>query len=190
MLQLVATLALPLLTAGAAPPAHLVSYDLSYTSRLPATGRFEHVHTVAALGGLANRDRPRLFMPLLVPGAVAIDVQAGVQADAFWRNYLTQDGEWLAATTWTNVTTLSALVASFPDVVSKGVVLYDPAVPATSNLASTAAGVEGLLPVCYRPGEADSVYEQLVGGGPRLPVTLNLTGKFATANGATAKLLA
>jgi hypothetical protein len=119
-----------------------------------------------------------------------IDVQDGVQADSFWRGYLTQNGEWLAATSWTNISTLSALVAAFPDIVAKGVVLYDPAVPATSNLASTAAGVEGLLPVCYRPGEADSVYEQLVGGGPKLPVTLNLTGKFVPADGVTAKILA
>ena len=171
------------------PPAHLVSYDLNYTSNLPATSRYEHVHTVAALGGLANRHAPRLFTPLLVTGG-EISIQAGVEADTFWRGYLTQSGEWLAATTWTNISTLSALVAAFPDVVAKGVVLYDPAVPATSLLASTAAGVEGLLPVCYRPGEANSVYEQLVGGGPKLLVTLNLAGKFVAADGVTAKILA
>jgi hypothetical protein len=120
-----------------------------------------------------------------------IDVQDGVQADAFWRGYLTRSGGWLSnEASWTNVSTLAALVAAFPDVVAKGVVLYDPTVPATSNLASTAAGVEGLRPVCYRPGEAGSVYEQLVGGGPKLPVALNLTAKFAPADGATAKLLA
>ena len=105
-------------------------------------------------------------------------IDAGAAADTYWRHYLTRPGAWLENTTWTNVSTLEQLVAAFPDIAKAGVVLYDPAVPATSNLASTAAGVEGLLPVCHRPGQAGSVYERLIANGPRLPVSLNLTGLF------------
>ena len=41
---------------------------LTFSHSVPA-----QVHLVAALGGLANRDAPRLFAPLLVPGT-PIDV--------------------------------------------------------------------------------------------------------------------
>ena len=104
---------------------------LTFSHSVPA-----QVHLVAALGGLANRDAPRLFAPLLVPGT---PIDAGAAADTYWRHYLTRPGAWLENTTWTNVSTLEQLVAAFPDITKAGVVLYDPAVPATSNLASTAA---------------------------------------------------
>jgi hypothetical protein len=74
---------------------------------------------------------------------------------------------------------LTALVGT-PSLLTavKGVVLYDPAVPATSNIASTIAGVESLLPVAYRPaGGATSVYSQLVTSG-LLQVKQSLVGMF------------
>jgi hypothetical protein len=160
------------------PPALLHSYDLAYTIGLPSATRFEHVHTVACLGGLVNRDSARLFTPLVTGNAV----DSGSTADTAWRTYLTQPGEWLANTTWSNVSSLEELVTTFRQDVT-GVVLYDPSVPATSNLASTAAGVEGLLPVCFQPSDPKSIYSRLVAGGPRLPVALNLTGKFLPVEG-------
>eukprot|EP01051_Picozoa_sp_SAG22_P011778 SAG22_NODE_1163_length_5300_cov_18.540088_3_plen_303_part_00 len=185
----------PLLAAAAAappapapPPAVLYSYDLTYTVGLKAAPRFEHVHTVAALGGLVNRERARLFTPLVAGNAI----DDGSHADAAWRAYLTRPGEWLAGTVWKNVSSLEALVATFRHNVA-GVVLYDPLVPATSNLASTAAGVEGLLPICFQPADPQSVYSRLVAGGPKLPVVLNLTGRFqrpAPADGPTPKIAA
>ena len=186
------SLSLLLLLAGAAgaaapppplPPRDVILFPLNFTSALPAVARFETVHTVAALAGIVNRAYPpRLFTPYLTgPGA---GVDGGSDADVEWFNHLTSPGEWLAHTVWhTNLTTLADLVAHFaPSDLPKGVVLYDPTVPATSNLASTAADAEQLLPVLYRPGVPDSVYAQLVAGGPRLPVALDLTrraGLFA-----------
>ena len=58
-----------------------------------------------------------------------------------------------------------------------GVVLYDPNVSSTSNVASTIAGASNLLPICYRP-VAGSLYSQLVASGPSLPVVVNLVNKF------------
>ncbi len=43
-------------------------------------------------------------------------------------------------------------------------VLYDPAVPSTSNVASTAASARGLLPVCFR-NVSGTVYDVIVNGG-------------------------
>ena len=60
----------------------------------------------------------------------------------------------------------------------RGVVLYDPAIFPTSLIASTAAGAESLLPICYRPGDPSSLYNRLVAGGPHLPVLRNLVGAF------------
>ena len=50
-----------------------------------------------------------------------------------------------------------------------GAVVYDPKVYATSNVASTVAGVENLLPIRFDP-VPDSLYSQLVTGGPKLAV--------------------
>lgn len=178
-LTLIAVMALPSAHARAvAPPVLLHSYDLTYTNSLPSAARFEHVHTVACLGGLVNRDEARLFTPLVTGNAV----DDNSNADVAWRTYLTQPGEWLANTTWQNVTSLEDLVTVFRNHL-QGVVVYDPQVPATSNLASTAAGVEGLLPVCYQPSDPKSLYSRLVASGPRLPVTLNLTGMFQQRGG-------
>lgn len=59
----------------------------------------------------------------------------------------------------------------------KGAVVYDPAVPATSNVASTAAGVLSLLPVAYRPDDPTSLFSRYVGSG-RLPIGLSLVDRF------------
>ena len=58
-----------------------------------------------------------------------------------------------------------------------GVVLWDPAVPATSNVAMTIAGVENLLPIPKR-NVAGSLYQMLVTGGPHLTVKRDLAGMF------------
>jgi hypothetical protein len=163
--------------ASVAPPQLVYNFDLSYTNGLSSVDRFEHVHTVAALAGIVNRDAPRLFTPLLVSGGA---VDGGATADDQWREYLTSKGEWLEQTTWVNVSSLHDLVRIFADDLSAGVVLYDPTVPATSNLASTAAGTERLLPVSYRPKVTGSVYHQLMETDSPLNIGLNLTGTFSS----------
>lgn len=125
-----------------------------------------------------------------------------LDADAAWRQLLTGPGQWLAGTAWTNITGgVAGLVAQVltqcaSNISSRcthhvppppplqfnasfrGIVLYDPAIFPTSLIASTAAGAESLLPICYRPGDPSSLYNRLVAGGPRLPVLRNLVGAF------------
>ena len=164
-------------TSAVVPPAQVYIFSLNYTNALPGVDRFENVHTVAALSGIVNRGRPRLFTPLLVRNNAGID--GGSAVDDVWRDYLVSPGEWLENTTWLeNITTIADLVDVFRDEFA-GVVLYDADLPATSNVASTAAGVERLLPVLYRPGVPGSVYSQLVSSGPKLSVSLDLTSKGA-----------
>jgi len=118
----------------------IFTYNLSYTNTdLSSEDSFEHTLLVSALSGLANRDGPRLYTPYM-------------PADDQWMTILTQNGAWLSNATftevpsggndlWNLVQTVRSSWAGGNDLI-QGLVLYDPAVPATSNLASTAAGVE------------------------------------------------
>jgi len=154
-------------------PSTISHYNLTYTAALSRQDAFEHMHLAAALSGLANRAGPLLYTTL-------------TSADTEWKTYLSSSGQWLNSTTFlplSNVTTLVETLAS----VYSGVVLYDPKVYATSNLASTASGVYNLLPVCYRPDDPSSLYSVLVGSGSRLQVVMNLVGIFNGSRTGSAK---
>ena len=141
-------------------------YDLRYTAQLSRQDAFENTHLVAILSGIANRDSAVLYTLL-------------TDADEQWKDYLTSPDQWLDGAQFVTIDNISDLVLTFRSLLS-GVVLYDPIVFATSNVASTAGGVYDALPVCYRPNDAGSLYSVLVGqaSGLRLPVVLNLVGLF------------
>lgn len=105
-------------------------------------------HLVLALQGLVNRDEPRLYLKAIQP------------ADDFWWNWMHEDGNWLNGTETVELKTLDDLLYQFSDFYN-GVVIYDPFVPATSNIASTISGVENLLPIRYDIN-SDSLYSELV----------------------------
>jgi hypothetical protein len=176
---LLATLICTAVTAAHAAATTIAVYNLSYAEFLSPTDGFEHTHTIAALSGLANRDSPTLLV-LWTP------------SDTVWLDYVRSPGGWLDPTS-TNTSfitvesgNLSALVTAVGTAV-KGVVLYDPSVPATSNVASTIAGVKGLLPIAYNPtGGPTSVYHQLVASNV-LQVVTSLVGKFNGSRTGSAK---
>ena len=186
------------------------TFSLKYTNALPPRDAFEHVHLVAALGGLVNRDGPQYARkPLktasprsLLFGRLFVDY---MDADATWLSYMKQS--WLSQVTFANLTSLQQLLATFAPFYSGAgansifalirirlseTVVYDPDVAATSNVASTVAGVDRLLPFCFRTDGwafpalpfidarrcSQSLYSQFVAGGPKLPVRVNLVGKF------------
>jgi hypothetical protein len=121
---------------------------------------WDETQLVAALQGLANRAEARLYL------------RYNAEPDDFWWAQMTKEGGWLAGRAVEQVPDLETLLARLADCY-KGVVLWDERVPATSNLASTLAGCEDLLPVRYDPAEG-SLYSRLVLGGPRLPVVERL----------------
>jgi hypothetical protein len=98
---------------------------------------------LATLQGLVNRERPWLYLlhdhqRLETPGV-----------DTFWLNKYRETGQpygWLAKTKIIELTTLAQVLEIFADSVN-GVVLWDPEVPATLNVATTMAGVENLAVV-------------------------------------------
>lgn len=146
----------------------LYMYDLSYTKTLSPAGEYEETMLVATLAGLVNRKAPRLFTPFL-------------PADDYWweflkkRNFPPSINE---RNCLVPLPDLDALLQAFPSFWSHGAILFDPMVPATRNVAQTAAGVWDLLPVAYRPEDPASLYTRYVQSG-HLPVNFTLVGLFS-----------
>ncbi len=166
---------LPLLLAGsvagmAAGPEPIVIYDLTpalrFDAREPAqvAAAWDHAHVVATLQGIVNRDAPRLYVRFVRNGNVLVD--------DYWLERMSAEGGWLHGRERRAAGSLADLIKTFRRDI-RGVVLYDPAVAATSNLASTIAGVEDLVAVRYDPSPG-SAYHALVATGPKLPVVRRL----------------
>ncbi len=160
--------------AAQAEPLPIRLYDLTYAAKVdlndPDQLRVagDHCQAVAALQRIVTRDQPRLYVRFVQSPHLAQNV------DDYWLEKLTGSGQWLHGRRIEEVSSIEELVEQFRDLID-GVVLYDPAVAATSNLASTIAGVEDLLPIRFdsAPG---SLYSRLVVGGPELPVKRRLVG--------------
>lgn len=121
---------------------------------------WDESHLLAALQGLANRDRPRLFLRYLA------------SSDDFWWQEMTRSGAWLAERRIVRIDTLEELLRHFGEVF-RGAVVWDERVPATSNLASTIAGADDLLPL-RQDESAGSLARQLTESGPRLQPRVRL----------------
>jgi len=141
-------------------------FDLGYTlesdwsDSKQVKRAWDHAHAVATLQGLVNKDHPRLYTFLVKNGKHDID--------RYWWEQYRAPGKWLAGRDTIVYPDILTLLDAFRNDI-KGVVVYDPAVPATSNVASAVAGAEGLIAVRYDP-EAGSLYNQVVADGLRLPV--------------------
>ena len=81
---------------------------------------------------------------------------------------LTAKDAWLQNTKTTKIETIEMLIEKFHTSI-RGAVVYDANVAATSNVASTIAGVENLVPIRYDISP-NSLYTKLVKNGPKLPV--------------------
>ena len=122
---------------------------------------WDTVHLVSSLQGIVNRDAPRLFVRFMP------------DPDDFWWDYLRSEGQWLAGREVVTLDSWQEAVRRFAPYL-RGAVVYDERVWATSNLASTIAGVEDRL--CLRYDAApDSVYAQALAlGVPALRDALRL----------------
>jgi hypothetical protein len=150
-----------------APPIDV--YDLTDALKFDlkdeaqAARAWDYVHAVAALQGIVNRDAPRLYLRFVENG--------GRNIDDYWLDRMSERGQWLAGRRRVKLADMDSLIRKYRRSI-KGVVVYDPKVPATSNIASTIAGVESLIPVRFDP-EPESMYSRLV-GGMRLPIVRRL----------------
>ncbi len=129
------------LTCSVAAAEPIVTYDMTPLFSLDLNDEaqrrrfWDETHLVTSLQGLVNRDEARLY------------VRYNADADDFWWERMTEEGGWLDGREVEQIESLEALLERFSDCY-EGAVVWDERVPATSNLASTIAGVEGLL--CVR----------------------------------------
>lgn len=145
--------------AGFAAPAPLHTYTLPPEGSAAA---YDETVTVTALQGLINRDGPELYV-----------LAASASRPAYWLDVLRKDGRWLEGRPLQPVADLDALRQLAGSRV-KGAVVWDPAVPATVNVATTAAGVLDL--VVLSPEQAARVLPRW-----QVPVVLDLRGRFTGA---------
>ena len=146
---------------------YLRKLDLQTRTRWPKL--WDTMHTLAAVQGLANREAPRLY--------VIFCAGFGVETDQFWLDWLRGEDGWLKNTELVTLTSLEEVVRTFRKHF-KGLVVYDPAVPATACLASTAAGCDDLLPVRF--SRATNSMFALLTGKLGLPVRLWLVNPDGT----------
>ena len=157
MLALVTLAALCLAVPPAAEAKTLYTYDLTYTLKLdrddPKQRRkvWDDSHFVSSLQGIVNRREPRLYLYFVGGEDGSID--------RYWLDKLRADGAWLAKHGIEETKDLDALVERFRGDI-KGLVVYDENVPATSNVASTIAGIENLACVRF-DSEPGSLYHHL-----------------------------
>ncbi len=146
-------------------------YDLTHLHRIdvsdPVARRraWDELHLVTALQGIVNRSAPRLYL-------LFVGEDAKGATDRYWLEHLRQPGEWLHRAQMEKVNDLLELVRRFRRSF-RGLVVWDERVPATALVASTAAGVDNLLPVRYDP-DPDSLYSRLTRGKEALPVRVSL----------------
>ena len=132
---------------------------------------WDHMHAIATLQGIVNREAPHLFIQYIE--------NKGVCIDDYWWNMYRQEGEWLADRETLKLRDIAEAIAYYRDEIN-GVVLYDPAVASTSNVASAIAGIEDLVAIRYDTS-ATSLYSQLVLGEPALPVKIRLLNEDGTS---------
>jgi hypothetical protein len=144
----------------------IVTYDLTHVWGMDLNDpkqlrrHWDECHLVTSLQGLVNRDAPRLFVRTLA------------DPDDFWWQQMTAPGAWLDGRKVERVASLEELLSRFRSFY-KGVVAWDERVPATSNLASTIAGCDGLL--CLRYDESpDSLYSKLTRASAPLAIGVRL----------------
>ena len=136
----------------------LKTYDLTYLNKLDqnkdAERIWDEMHFVSSLQGIVNKDSPNLYI-FFVGDSFGDDLSGSV--DRLWLERASAKGEWLADYSLQSINGLDELIKCFRKNI-KGLVVYDGSVPATSNVASTIAGVENLACIRYDPSKTSLYY--------------------------------
>ncbi|MEI7422297.1 MAG: GxGYxYP domain-containing protein [Prolixibacteraceae bacterium] len=145
-------------------------YDLKYTldynlkDSLQVLSLWDDIHAVSTLQGVVNRKSPHLYVNYIK--------SSGIEIDSYWWNKYRQKGEWLSGKDTIVYSNIVELVNAYKNFI-KGVVVYDPKVASTSNVASAVAGIEDLIALRYDISP-NSLYTRLVVNGPKLKIKVRL----------------
>lgn len=153
-------------------PAPLYHYTLVQRGD---AATYDEAVAVATVQGVINRESPSLYV-LSTKYPVGM---ADPARPSYWLRVLTQPGQWLAGRPGVMIADLDGLVR-LAGARLKGVVIWDPAVPATVNVATTIAGVRDGIVL-----SPDQAARHLARWG--LPVLEDLRGRFTGAETGSAK---
>ena len=155
----------------------LVVFDLNnFVATLPSTNeKYDYLKVAFTLQGLINRDKPILYYIWEGNGFSYL----GYNMDDVWLSDLRKTGGSFDGYTTETLTSFYQVIdlANTLGVVD-GVVLWDDQVPATSNVASTIAGVENLVPIRYDPSLFSCYTDLVVNRNSFGTVKRNLNNKF------------
>ena len=143
----------------ARPSQPLYTYTLTQDG---TQASYDEAMAVASLQGIINRASPELYV-----------LSRTNKRPQFWLDLLAKDGRWLQGRERRPQPDLSALV-KLAGRRLKGVIIWDPAVPASANVATTMAGVHDA--VVLSPEFAERYLPQW-----RLPVLKDLRSQFTGA---------
>lgn len=125
---------------------------------------WDELHTIATLQGIVNRDQPRLYIKYVE--------ESGRSIDEYWWDKYRSPGEWLVGKDTLMLSSVMDAVRYYVDRLN-GLVVYDPAAPSSSNIASAIAGIENLLAVRY-DANPSSLYSRILRSGLNLPEKVRL----------------
>ncbi len=131
---------------------------------------YDMVNLMSTVQGIVNKEKVCLFMNFQseTPFSTAVD--------KYWLYDLSSRVNFLDKSKIVKVSSPMTILNLLKEKLS-GFVVWDQNVPATVNVASTAAGVDNVIPVRYSASK-ESIYNILVNEMKYLPVKLNLNGKF------------
>lgn len=141
----------------ARPP--LFSFTLAHDGSVAS---YDEAMAVACLQGIINRKSPELYV-----------LSRKNTRPQYWLDIMAKDGRWLQGRELKPLANLDALVKLAGERL-KGAVIWDPAVPASANVATTIAGVEDA--VVLSPEYAERFLSTW-----RLPILAELRGRFTGA---------
>jgi len=119
-------------------------------------------HAVSSVQGIVNRDMPRLYVKYVYSGSTDVDT--------YWWDKYRRTGKWLANKKVRETTDPLVAFEYFKSLVN-GLVVWDPAIASTSNVASTVAGADNLIAVRYDTNP-NSMYSKLIKMGFSVKVWL------------------
>lgn len=129
---------------------------------------WETLHATATLQGIVNRHEPQLYIRYVMN-------ERDQNVDDYWWNKYRKSGEWLSGRDTISQTDIVDVIKIYKKDIN-GVVVYDPNVASTSNIASSIAGIENLIAIRY-DNKPNSLYNRIVKGGIKLQVKCWLVNK-------------
>lgn len=143
---------------------------MDYADSLQLLSIWDDLHAIAALQGIVNRRAPQLYINYVETDGRCID--------QYWWDKYRHEGEWLSGRPVLTVQSVEEAVRHFRPLL-KGIVAYDGRVASTSNVASSIAGIEDLLPLRYDTSST-SLYHRLTQGDNPMMVRRWLVGEDGT----------